>query len=40
MLANVLLRSGLIEKTYAEKGAESALKELAELKGMVRDALI
>ena len=25
MLANVLLRSGLIEKIYTEKGAETAL---------------
>ena len=40
MLANVLLRTGLIEKTYAEKGPEPALTELAQLKGMVRDALI
>lgn len=39
MLANVLLRSGLIEKTYTEKGADSALLELASLKEMVRNAL-
>lgn len=39
MLANVLLRSGLIEKTYAEKGSAQAFRELAELKEMVRDAL-
>ena len=40
MLANVLLRSGLIEKTYAEKGAAPALLELAELKETVKDALL
>ena len=34
-----LLRSGLIEKTYAEKGPEPAFNELADLKEMVRDAL-
>ena len=40
MLANVLIRSGLIEKTYAEKGAELAFKELTDLKEIVRDALL
>ncbi|KAA0966828.1 histidine kinase [Sporosarcina sp. ANT_H38] len=39
MLANVLIRSGLIEKVYVEKGPESALIELADLKVMVRNAL-
>lgn len=39
MLANVLIRSGLIEKTYEEKGPESAFKELSDLKEMVRSAL-
>lgn len=39
MLANVLIRSGLIEKVYVEKGPESALSELADLKVMVRNAL-
>lgn len=39
MLANVLIRSGLIEKTYVEKGAPQAFRELTELKEMVRDAL-
>jgi two-component system, NarL family, sensor histidine kinase DegS len=39
MLANVLLRSGLIEKVYAEKGADLAFQELNELKETVRDAL-
>lgn len=40
MLANVLLRAGLIEKVYAEKGAELAMLELKELKSTVKDALI
>lgn len=40
MLANVLLRAGLIEKVYAEKGAALAMLELKELKGTVKDALI
>jgi len=39
MLANVLLRSGLIEKTFVEKGPSSALSELTQLKEMVRNAL-
>ena len=39
MLANVLLRSGLIEKTYAEKGPLLAFNELSDLKEMVRNAL-
>ena len=39
MLANVLLRSGLIEKVFTEKGADLAFKELHELKETVRDAL-
>ncbi|WP_370642890.1 sensor histidine kinase [Sporosarcina sp. ACRSM] len=39
MLANVLIRSGLIEKTYEEKGPDMAFKELTDLKGMVRNAL-
>ncbi|MEK3935534.1 sensor histidine kinase [Sporosarcina sp. FSL W7-1349] len=39
MLANVLIRSGLIEKTYTEKGPDKALAELADLKEMVRSAL-
>ena len=34
MLANVLLRSGLIEKTYAEKGPQLAFNELC---GFERD---
>ncbi|HJF31836.1 MAG TPA: sensor histidine kinase [Sporosarcina psychrophila] len=39
MLANVLIRTGLIEKIYVEKGPEPALGELADLKSMVRNAL-
>lgn len=39
MLANVLLRSGLIEKTFTQQGSEQAMKELSDLKAMVRSAL-
>lgn len=39
MLANVLIRSGLIEKTFVEKGPELAFNELRDLKEMVRNAL-
>lgn len=39
MMANVLLRSGLIEKTAREKGIEAAIKELGDLKVTVRNAL-
>lgn len=39
MLANVMIRSGLIEKTFIEKGPELALLELTDLKEMVRGAL-
>ncbi len=39
MMANVLLRSDLIEKTYREKGADLAFKEISSLKDMVRQAL-
>ena len=39
MLANVLIRSGLIEKTFVEKGPQLAFDELADLKEMVRNAL-
>jgi two-component system sensor histidine kinase DegS len=39
MLANVHLRSGLIEKTFIEKGPDPAFHELSLLKGMVKDAL-
>lgn len=40
MLANVLLRSGLIEKTFAQRGPNEALSELSQLKVMVRNALL
>lgn len=40
MLANVLLRSGLIEKTFTERGPNAALSELNQLKEMVRNALL
>lgn len=39
MMANVLLRSDLIERTYREKGPELAFKEISSLKEMVRNAL-
>ncbi|MFG3612571.1 sensor histidine kinase [Rummeliibacillus stabekisii] len=39
MLANVLLRTDIINRTYQERGIEKALLEIVELKGMVRDAL-
>lgn len=39
MMANVLLRSDLIERTYREKGPELAFLEIKSLKEMVRGAL-
>ncbi|PYF07603.1 sensor histidine kinase [Ureibacillus chungkukjangi] len=39
MMANVLMRSDLIERTYREKGMEPAMKEITELKKTVRNAL-
>lgn len=39
MMANVLMRSDLIERTYREKGVEQALSEISELKVTVRNAL-
>lgn len=39
MMANVLMRSNLIERTYKEKGIDAALKEIADLKETVRNAL-
>lgn len=39
MMANVLMRSGLIEKTAKEKGLDAAIQELSELKVTVRNAL-
>jgi len=39
MMANVLMRSGLIEKTFREKGIDAAINELNDLKRTVRNAL-
>lgn len=39
MMANVLMRADLIEKTYREKGIDEAIREIAELKAAVREAL-
>ncbi|MGE6487638.1 sensor histidine kinase [Paenisporosarcina sp. NPDC076898] len=39
MMANVLVRSDLIERTYREKGVDQALVEISSLKLMVRNAL-
>ncbi|WP_017756464.1 sensor histidine kinase [Calidifontibacillus oryziterrae] len=39
MLANVMMRSELIERISREKGMEEALKEVKDLKQMVRSAL-
>ncbi|WP_199170370.1 MULTISPECIES: sensor histidine kinase [Sporosarcina] len=39
MLANVLMRSGLIEKTFVKHGPKEAMQELSYLKEMVRGAL-
>lgn len=39
MLANVLLRTDLINLTYQQRGGEAAMKEILDLKKMVRDAL-
>lgn len=39
MMANVLMRSDIIERTYREKGIEAAIQEIAALKMTVRDAL-
>lgn len=39
MMANVMMRSDLIEKIYRERGAEEAIMEIRNLKKMVRDAL-
>ena len=39
MMANVLLRSDLIERTYREKGVDQAFVEISSLKLMVRNAL-
>jgi two-component system sensor histidine kinase DegS len=39
MLANVLLRTDLINITYEQRGGDEAMKEIIELKDMVRNAL-
>ncbi|TQR21374.1 sensor histidine kinase [Psychrobacillus vulpis] len=39
MLANVLLRTDLINLTYQQRGGDEAMKEIIELKEMVRNAL-
>ncbi|ATP39060.1 histidine kinase [Solibacillus sp. R5-41] len=39
MMANVLMRSNLIDRTYREKGIDAALQELSDLKMNVRNAL-
>lgn len=39
MMANVLMRSNLIDRTFREKGADAALKEINDLKISVRNAL-
>ena len=39
MMANVLMRTDLIERTYREKGIEQAIAEIADLKKTVRNAL-
>jgi len=39
MMANVLVRSDLIERTYREKGVDEAFVEISSLKVMVRNAL-
>lgn len=39
MMANVLMRTNLIDRTYREKGVEAAIKEITDLKGTVRNAL-
>lgn len=39
MMANVMMRSDLIERIFNEYGAEAAIKEIKDLKIMVRNAL-
>lgn len=39
MLANMLLRSDLVEKVYHENGMEEAIAEMRTLKELVRDSL-
>ncbi|MCM3716136.1 sensor histidine kinase [Halalkalibacter oceani] len=40
MMANVLLRSELIERIYQEKGIEEALNEIRDLRKMVKSSLV
>ncbi|MBS4190244.1 sensor histidine kinase [Bacillus sp. FJAT-49705] len=39
MMANVMMRSDLIERVYKERGGDEALREIRDLKKMVRSAL-
>ncbi|WP_078594263.1 sensor histidine kinase [Evansella clarkii] len=39
MMANVMLRSELVERVYEQQGVEEALKEIRDLKKMVKDSL-
>ena len=39
MMANVMMRSDLVEKVYQQHGADEAMKEIRKMKKMVRDAL-
>lgn len=39
MMANVMMRSDLIERVYKERGAEDAIQEIRSMKRMVRSAL-
>lgn len=39
MMANVLLRSELVERIYREKGIDDALREIRDLRAMVKNSL-
>jgi two-component system, NarL family, sensor histidine kinase DegS len=39
MMANVMMRSDLIERVYKERGADEAIREIRSMKKMVRSAL-
>ncbi|MBM6619063.1 sensor histidine kinase [Bacillus suaedaesalsae] len=39
MLANVMMRSDLVERVYRERGGEEAMEEIRSLRKMVRNAL-
>ncbi|NNC27539.1 histidine kinase, partial [Salinisphaera sp. USBA-960] len=39
VLANVLLRSQLIERIYEKKGKDEAFKEIKDMKSLIEDAL-